>query len=220
MLGFGRDTIKEQGINKDRLWEQVKYLSNMISNMFVYNIGNYESYEEFEEVLDFMMQRKILYIENEFVKYPIPGGQANGLMFLCSMIWPFIDSYWLTLIYIHSISGNNVLESKILGKIQRFAESLYEDKIILHYESCALGTIGHAVEYFLDIGIIIKNKTTVEGGEDNTIITLHPKYQEDSDLIQKEFDKITFYKNVSYFRISLSLYMLDDLFSKMEYSLH
>lgn len=136
LLGFGKDTIKEVGVTKDRLWSQVQFLSDMIGNMFVKDIGNIRTYEEFDKIVEFMIQREIIYTEDELIKYSSASGKANGLVFLCSMIWPFIDSYWLTLVYIYTLfPDTKILKQKILAKIQWFAESLYEDNIVLHYES-------------------------------------------------------------------------------------
>lgn len=136
LLGFGKNTIKQKGVSRERLWPQVDYLSKMLGKMFVYDTGTISTYKEFESVLNFMVERKILYISEDLVKYSTPKGEANGLTFLSSMIWPFIDSFWLTLIYIFTLfPDTKILESKVLSKIQWFAESLYEDNIVLHYES-------------------------------------------------------------------------------------
>jgi len=203
ILGFGRDTIKETGVSKERVWTQAEYLSDLLNNVFVYDTGKFNSFEEFEKILDFMIKRQIVSLEDNMIKYVTPSGQANGLLFLCSMIWPFIDSFWLTLVYIYTLYPDiKVLESKILNKIQWFAESLYEDNIVLHYESCALDTISHALDHFLQKGIIIRETREIEGEGIKNIICLHPTYRQRDDLIQQEFDKITFYKKLSLVKFS------------------
>lgn len=84
-------------------------------------------------------------------------------------------------------------EDKILNKIQWFSESLYEDNIILHYESCSFDIINKTLEYFISEGIIVKEESVT----DNFEISLHPVYQDDEDKLQLVFDNITFFKKLS-----------------------
>lgn len=155
LLGFGRDTIKEKGVTLDRVWEQSQFLSNVFDNLFVQESTKLKTYEQFLEIVKFMEQRNILSIEDGLLKYSTPKDKPNGLVFLCSLIWPFIDSYWLTIVYIYTLfPDKTVEESKIRSKIQWFAENLYEDKIILHYESCSFDFIGKAVDYYITDGLL------------------------------------------------------------------
>lgn len=153
-----------------------------------------KTYEDFVETLGLMERREIIYTEGENLKYATPTNKPNGLLFLCSLIWPFIDSFWLTLVYIYTLfPTSKVDEAKILNKIQWFAESLYEDNIVVHYESCSFDIISRAVDHFIAKEIIVRDTTNPE----NVQISLHESYRQDENLIQKEFDKITFFKKLS-----------------------
>mmetsp|Transcript_321 Transcript_321/g.286 ORF Transcript_321/g.286 Transcript_321/m.286 type:complete len:339 (+) Transcript_321:602-1618(+) len=135
-LGFGKDTIKNTGVSKERVWEKVQFLSTMLDNIFVQESIKIKNYEDFEATVDFMEKRGIFFTEGDLIKYETPKNENNGLLFLCSLIWPFIDSFWLTMVYIYTLFPEKYIDkTKILNKIQWFAESLYEDNIVLHYES-------------------------------------------------------------------------------------
>ena len=194
LLGFGRDTIKTTGITKERVWEKVQFLVSMMDNVFVQESIKLKTYEDFETTLDFMEQREIIFTEFGMIKYQTPNDETNGLLFLCSLIWPFIDSYWLTIVYIYTLFPDKfVPEDKILSKIQWFAESLYEDNIVVHYESCSYDIINKALDFFIQEGVIVKEEREI--GEKG--YALHPDYHNDEDLIQQMFDKVTFYKKLS-----------------------
>ena len=202
MLGFGRDTIKESGVSKERIWNKVEFLTNTLDKIFIQDSMKLYDYSDFEHTLNFMIKRKILYLDNEFVKYETPNNKSNGLLFLCNLIWPLIDTFWVTLIFIYTLYPTNKVEvSQVPSKIQWFAESLYEENIVLHYESCSQEIINHAVKHFLKNGIIVTEEVKGETGDSN-LIGLSKRYQENEDLIQEEFDKLSFFKKLSLVKFS------------------
>ncbi|CAI2365141.1 unnamed protein product [Moneuplotes crassus] len=193
-LGFGKDTIKLSGVSKERVWNKVQFLSKMLDGVFVQDSIKITDYDDFEKTLKLMEERKILYLEDDLMKYETPHNGQNGLLFLCSLIWPFIDTFWLTMVYIYTLfPENHVTKEKVLSKIQWFAESLYEDNIVLHYESCSFDIITKALEYFKSKGIIIIEEREGEG----LCYCLDPVYRVDEESLQNIFEEITFYKKLS-----------------------
>ena len=66
--------------------------------------------------------------------------------FLNSLIWPLVDTYWVTVVFLFSIKQKQpIAASKLIIQIQWFAESLYEERILEYYESCSQDTIKNAV---------------------------------------------------------------------------
>ena len=166
----------------------------MLKDVFVQASARFQSYDDYLHTLILMQKRNILYFDGDMVKYQTPTNKPNGMVFLCSLIWPFIDTFWITLVYIYTLFPDKTADQdKVSTKIQWFAESLYEDNIILHYESCSIDFISMAVEHFIEKGVIIQD----DSKGDCSQIALHPDYQKDDELIQAEFDKITFYKKLS-----------------------
>jgi glycerone phosphate O-acyltransferase/fatty acyl-CoA reductase len=68
------------------------------------------------------------------------------ILFVSSLIWPMIDSYYISLLFTLSMLENKSIEaSVIVKKIQWLAETLYEEKIISFYESCNIESFKNAV---------------------------------------------------------------------------
>ena len=66
--------------------------------------------------------------------------------FLSSLIWPLVDTYWVTVVFLFSMKQKQpIAVSKFIIQIQWFAESLYEERVLEHYESCSQDTIKNAV---------------------------------------------------------------------------
>jgi len=81
-LGFGRDTIKNTGVTKDRVWDKVQFLSQMMDKVFIQGSIKIKSYRDFENTVNFMEQRGIIFIDGEMLRYETPKGPQNGLLFL------------------------------------------------------------------------------------------------------------------------------------------
>jgi glycerone phosphate O-acyltransferase/fatty acyl-CoA reductase len=52
-----------------------------------------------------MEEREIFKLENDKVKVHEKGNQMMG--FLCSLIWPLIECYWMCSVYIFSLKNKN-----------------------------------------------------------------------------------------------------------------
>lgn len=75
----------------------------MLNHEFVLRL-RISSKREFEMVLGLMMERGILEqrVEDKMIK--VRGSEGDiTVKFLCSLIWPLVDTYWLTLFYITTL---------------------------------------------------------------------------------------------------------------------
>ena len=154
---FGQNSTQKDGIDRKELYEKVTFISNILRNEFVIE-KNMKEYDNFENVIDFMIRTKTLLAGENDKIFVHPDGE-NMINFLNSLIWPFIDTYWVSFVFIFSLVPSKfVQEGKIIEKIQWFAESLYEDQIISFYESCSQETIKNAVNTYYSDGIIVKKK--------------------------------------------------------------
>jgi 1-acyl-sn-glycerol-3-phosphate acyltransferase len=202
MYGFGDNKSQVEGIDKDELYEKVFFISNLMRNEFIYD-GNYKHYDGFNKMLQLMIDNKTL-VEKEYGKIAIhPEGQ-NHINYLNSLIWPFIDTYWVTFTFIFSlIPSKFIRETEMFEKIQWFAESLYEDQIISFYESCSQEVIKNAVGIYHSDGIIVKQKleTIADGVKDPTIYTFGDKYN-DEEKMQKFLDKLSHYRKPTLVKMS------------------
>lgn len=194
LFGFGHQQSWQTGVHKKDLWEKVLFISTLLRNEFVL-ATNFNSVEDYNAVLDGLFKSNTLQQKEDGLIVIHPEGE-NHINYLNSLIWPFIDTYWVTFVFIFSLVPSKfVQESKIYEKIQWFAESLYEDQIINFYESCSQEIIKNAVNTFYTDGIIVKKKleTVSDGVKDPLVYTLEDAFN-DEDRMQQFFEKLSHFK--------------------------
>lgn len=194
LFGFGHQQSWQTGVQKKELWEKVVFISTLLRNEFVL-ATNFNSVQDYDAVLNLMLKSNTLLQKEDGLIVIHPEGE-NHINYLNSLIWPFIDTYWVTFVFIFSLVPSKfVQESKIYEKIQWFAESLYEDQIINFYESCSQEIIKNAVNTFYTDGIIVKKKleTVSDGIKDPTVYTLEDAFN-DEDRMQQFFEKLSHFK--------------------------
>ena len=148
LFGSGQQIAWKDGVDKPKLWEQTKFLQNLLKGEFVKE--NYmDSQDDFEAVVALMKQRQSVF-EKEDGRLVLNRNGESHIAMLCSLVWPLVDSYWIAFVFIFSLVPRKyVQESKIYQKIQWFAEALYEEKISSFFESCSQETIRNAVNAYL-----------------------------------------------------------------------
>ena len=194
LFGFGFETAWSTGVSKEDLWEKSNLIWKLQRNEFVL-INKFESLNDFDKVLDFMIQSKTLQINSDNKIIIHPEGE-NTVNYLNSLIWPFVDTYWLTIMYIISLVPSKfVAESKILSKIQSFADSLYQEQIITFYESLSQEVIKNSVNTYQQDGIIVKKRleTISDGVKESTVYTLGDEYNDDYKM-QVKLEEIAHFR--------------------------
>jgi 1-acyl-sn-glycerol-3-phosphate acyltransferase len=197
LFGFGHHDSWKEGVGRQALWEKTEFISKLLQNEFVLP-KTFNSVEYFDEVLAMMIQNETLSEKEDGSIIIHPNGE-NHINYLNSLIWPFIDTYWVTFVFIFSLVPSKfVQEGKMYEKTQWFAESLYEDQIISFYESCSQEIIKNAVSKFFSDGIIIKQKleTITDGEKDPFVYTLSDEYN-DEDKMHQFYEKLSFYRKTT-----------------------
>lgn len=124
------------------------------------------------------------------------GTGETMFAFLCSMLWPFIDSYYVAALALFSLFPSSKIPKNDLAlRMQWLAEALYHDRKIQHYESCSLDTLKNAMRTFERMGVIgpAPNDPSPIGIDANELdptkmpyspdmIQLMPKYREKGTL--------------------------------------
>lgn len=197
LFGFGQQKAWKQGVDRKDLWEKTLFISEILRNEFVLS-HHFKHVEDFNQELNFMLRNKTLMEKEDGLIIIHPEGE-NHINYLNSLIWPFIDTYWITFVFIFSLVPSKfVQESKIFEKIQWFAETLYEDQIVSFYESCSQEIIKNAVNTFYTDGIIVKKKleTMSDGIKDPTVYTLEDAYN-DEDRMQQFYDRLSHFRKAT-----------------------
>lgn len=202
MHGFGDVVSRTEGVNKEELFVKAFFIGNLMRNEFIYD-DSYKNYEGFEKILNFMICNNTL-VEKENGRIVIHPEGENHINYLNSLIWPFIDTYWVAFTFVFSlIPSKFIRETEMYEKIQWFAESLHEDQIISFYESCSQEVIKNAVGIYNSEGIIVKQKleTITDGVKDPTVYTLGDEYN-DEEKMQMYLDKLSHYRKPNTVKMS------------------
>lgn len=147
LLGFGHSLAVDEGVPRARLEEEAQW----ITELFVYEFQHAKNpdYEQLTASGSIQETNGKIRITNE-----------NRLNFLSSLIWPYIDAYWITGFYLCSVKAP-IKTEKLINQIQWFADNMYQERVITTYESCSAETITNALKTFTIWNIIEKNEKDI-----------------------------------------------------------
>ena len=75
--------------------------------------------------------------------------------FLCSVLWPFLDSYYVAAVTLFTLLPiGKISKDDLALRAQWLSEALYHDRKISHYESCSLDTLRNALRTYERMGVI------------------------------------------------------------------
>ena len=103
---------------------------------------------------------------------------------LCTLLWPFVDSYWVAAIALFALTSNTeVEEATLLERMQWLAETMYHERMICFYESCSRETLRHALDVFYDWGVVCAARSSkMQETSKRTVIRLQPPYTDATQL--------------------------------------
>ncbi len=100
--------------------------------------------------------------------------QETYILFICSLIWPIVDTVYVTLLFTLTMTKKSQVEaSKFPKKVQWLLETLFENKQLKFFESCNQEHVKCAVQTFLKKGILVKQSIFLE---------LHPNFATEEKL--------------------------------------
>jgi len=76
----------------------------------------------------------------------IKGANQKLIHYYSTLVWSFIDSYYVSLGYLYRLQKEK--KSELIANISFFAETLYFERVIDHYECTSRETIKHALKLF------------------------------------------------------------------------
>lgn len=87
----------------------------------------------------------------------------SKINFIQSLIFPLVDSYYITLFYILKFVKNKGIDKKSFGEnVQWFAELLYKQGQIPFFESCNQVSFQNAINKFIEQGVLSKSGMYLE----------------------------------------------------------
>lgn len=114
-------------------------------------------------MLSILSKKGVIRIEDDFViGLDLTG---NFYTFYWSLVWPIVESYWITCLYLFKLLKNttSMPSPKFLSEIQWFAQSLINERISTHLEAISSDTIKNAVAIFTKMKLIINVKQEYNG---------------------------------------------------------
>lgn len=131
------------------------FIQYMFKNEF-YLESWLDTIDNFKKEVGVMMERGILEEKPDgLIGFKNNKPAKYSVMFMDSLILPFIDSYWACFVLLFCLFPNEeVKESRIKQRLHMTAEDMHDDRIISYYESCSVDTLYNALKHFESIGIV------------------------------------------------------------------
>eukprot|EP00124_Ichthyophonus_hoferi_P001654 Ihof_evm2s92 gene=Ihof_evmTU2s92 len=180
-----------------------RYLTQVLQFEFVFRPSvKLGINEHFERTMSDMLGREIIRYTDSTrstvcVNDTLVDGEQRGTLtylFLCSLCWPFIDSYFIGCLGLFTLLPNKAIQDDVLlRKMQDLGETLYFSGIIDLYEAIAKTTLENTLSLFIKwrVLVLLKLEGDVRGRK---VVQLHPDYQSSSSIEALVFDIAAFRK--------------------------
>lgn len=144
------------GVDRDELLDCALFLHDMLRMEFV-RPDDADDRAHLAQALASMEERGVL-VAAMSGRAPnrLEAGDATTLSLLSTLIWPFIDSYWVTITSLFALRrpAGAVPRDDLLKRVQWLAETMYHERLIGFYESCSLETLQNAVAQLHTWGVL------------------------------------------------------------------
>jgi hypothetical protein len=120
--------------------------------------------------------------------------------FLCFLLWPFVECYWMVAASLHGLFPNHMVEeAEFIKSIQKFGETLYYEGELNFYESVSKETTKLALTRFYERKVIVKRVINDKGA---AIIHLGEAYSRDEAKLLRFSTKIAQFRRKGKYRTS------------------
>lgn len=143
----------------------------------------------FEHLIKLMIARRIILTlpAEQGGRIVLRLGSETFHLFVSSLIWPMVDSYYVTLLYSLSMAvgrdgGSAAIEAtQIIKRIQWLSESLFKDRILNYFEACNVESVKNAIATFKELGVLQQK---------SIYLMLNEKYRTEEKLLTNLLDQI------------------------------
>ncbi|KNC80386.1 hypothetical protein SARC_07253 [Sphaeroforma arctica JP610] len=186
-----------------------RYLTQLLKMEFVFRPSmGVGINEHFDLTLTEMVDRGIIAYHPEdqnkiCVSEAVEDGEMKGTLtylFLCSIAWPFIDTYWLCTLGLFALLPNKAIQEDVLiRKMQDFGETLYFSGAMDLYESISKVTLENALQLLNKWRVI--SILRVEGSSSKKrAVQLRPEYCSAEKIQELVFQIANFRKKSRMYR--------------------
>ncbi|GMF60546.1 unnamed protein product [Phytophthora fragariaefolia] len=185
---------EETGVDRQELLDGALFLHEMLMMEFVRKDDPDADRAHLVEALGQLETRKVL-VPVATSSPSAPRVEAvNGAMLslLSTLMWPFIDSYWVAVTSLFALRPHGeVTTEDLLKRLQWLAETMYHEKLISFYESCSRETLQNALALLERWGVLSSRRRPSSGKAKRsvskpaeTLLSLTPQFAKDGELEQ------------------------------------
>jgi glycerol-3-phosphate O-acyltransferase len=189
MQSFGIEQEWQTGVDREELYDRVCYLSALLKHEeFLRRRITREDRAFFDEVLAYMQQRRCLIPKKDDPsKVLLRTSGESQIIFIKSLIFPMVDSYYVVLIYILTfVKNKGVSVAHFAKSAQWMSELLHKQGSIQYFESCNQESIKNAMTTYIEQGVLETQGQYVE---------LNEKFAEDEGQILDMLEQINRFRN-------------------------
>ncbi|CDH56283.1 glycerol-3-phosphate acyltransferase protein [Lichtheimia corymbifera JMRC:FSU:9682] len=157
--------INDQRMQYNDLLHEIIFLSSMLKIEMIYKPGGVEA--NMQRALDWLIEHKVLQMSDDgwigLSDEERSCGREN-YDFLCFLIWPFIDSYWLACVSLFTLTPPSkspqnepiYVDSKaFMARTQALGKTLYYQGDLSYLEAVNKETVSTAFSRFQQSGILL-----------------------------------------------------------------
>lgn len=179
LLGLIKQSDCTDGVPINQLMEETCFFGLLLRAEFP-SCGCVCSAEEATGPIKDLVDSGVLIRSEDKVK--IAPAKSFHLAYLASLLWPFLDTYWITVVFSYELMvlPKGLPLEKLIQSVQILGESLYASRLIVCYESCSKAGIKGAVRTLRDRGVLEMRKVA---GVKRVVLGKGAKLQELADHI-------------------------------------
>ncbi|KAE9334826.1 hypothetical protein PR003_g13333 [Phytophthora rubi] len=185
---------EEAGVDRQELLDGALFLHEMLMMEFVRKDDPEADRAHLVEALAQLETRKVLVpVATSSSSAPrVEAVDGAMLSLLSTLMWPFIDSYWVAVTSLFALRPRGeVTTEDLLKRLQWLAETMYHEKLISFYESCSRETLQNALALLERWGVLASRSRPSSGKAKRNVskpavqlLSLTPQFALDGELEQ------------------------------------
>lgn len=184
---------KEAGVDRQELFDGALFLHKMLMMEFVRKNDPKADRVHLNEALALLEAHNVLVAMNPSPSSPrVKAVDGTMLSLLSTLIWPFIDSYWVAVTSLFALRPQcEVTSEDLLKRLQWLAETMYHEGLICFYESCSRETLQNALTLLERWGVLASRHPLNKRNDKRNVnkpavklLSLTQQYAKDGELKQ------------------------------------
>ncbi|CAH1793298.1 unnamed protein product [Owenia fusiformis] len=162
MIALAINASQEETMTLEDLYKKYEYLERMLRRDFIFQLGHTK--QDFDQSLLNLTHSGNVSVTQDN-KVLINKSTNKNTAFHSQMFEPFLLGYWVMCQFLLSMNGGDSngkplpkSPSVIVKETQSLAANLLQENIIKHYEVMSKDMLGNALQSFVEMGAVFKEK--------------------------------------------------------------